>query len=130
MTQIFTDPSCENVPCSFPDIEVFYVFVGPRRPRDGAARAIARERGTAFEHCEPGWYWRACLRGSPIGPFNCEREAIEEAQLWNANPEAAAACIAARLCECVGPRHVQTHDKHQRSSEDRIWRSKVGVKAA
>jgi len=90
---IYTDPPCENVPRSLPGIEVFYVFAGPRRPRDGAARAIAGERGTAFENCKPGWYWRACFHGPSIGPFNSEQEAIEEVQLWNANPEAAAASI-------------------------------------
>ena len=81
LRETLSDLSPENDPRALPGIEVFYVFPGPRRPRDGVARAIAGERGTASEDCEPGWYWRACFHGPSIGPFDSEHEAIERAQL-------------------------------------------------
>ena len=77
MTQVYSVPSQGDDPHSLPDCEVFYF-----------SQNDADYRGAYGEDdwpMPPGWYWWSCFSGclpdsDPIGPFDSEREAIEDAQ--------------------------------------------------
>ena len=77
MTQVYSVPLRESDPHSLPDCEVFYF-----------SQNDADYRGAYGEDdwpMPPGWYWRACFPGclpdsDPVGPFDTEEAAIEDAQ--------------------------------------------------
>ena len=66
MTQVYSIPSRESDPHSLPDVEVFH--------------------NSHFGYTwDDGWYYWYCLPGclpdgDPIGPFDSEEKAIEDAQ--------------------------------------------------
>ena len=70
--QFYTDPEREKDPNALPDAEVFH----------GSAHPVYEG------HCEEnydGYYWWPCLPGclpdgDPIGPFDTEQEAIDDAR--------------------------------------------------
>ena len=70
--QFYTDESREADPTALPDAEVFW--------SDGTPIDVDGECA------EPaGWYWHPCFPGclpdgDPIGPFETEDEAIEDAR--------------------------------------------------
>ena len=77
--QFYTDPERESDPNALPDAEVFTVTADDCEP------------GTVFwnddddEPFSPGFYWWSCLPGclpysDPIGPFDTEQEAIDDAR--------------------------------------------------
>ena len=67
MTQVYSNPERETDPHALPDIETFHSSdVGGLVPLEG-------------------WYWWPCFPGclpdgEPVGPFETEQEAIEDAQ--------------------------------------------------
>lgn len=68
MAQVYSDPSREDDPFALPDVEVFYD--DGFHPLNGA-----------------GYYWQSCFPGclpdsDPVGPFETEEEAIEDARGW------------------------------------------------
>ncbi len=78
MSQAYSDPSRENDPHSLPNIEVFYDDAdeahGHARNYDGDGNPV-----------QAGWYWWACFPGclpdgDPTGPFETEKEALDDAQ--------------------------------------------------
>jgi hypothetical protein len=73
MGQVYSDPSRENDKYALPDVEVWYAEEGE-----------AGEDGDG-EPMPAGWYWWSCFPGclpdgDPMGPFDSEEEAIEDAQ--------------------------------------------------
>lgn len=67
MTQVYSNPERESDPHALPDVEVFYI-------------------GDCDGEYPAGWYWQACFPGclpdsEPMGPFETECAAIEDAQL-------------------------------------------------
>jgi hypothetical protein len=70
--QFYSNPERESDPYALPDCETFFAD------------------STYFqdEYGEPqpaGWYWQACFPGclpdsDPVGPFETEQEAIDDAQ--------------------------------------------------
>ena len=67
--QFYFDESRENETHTLPDAEVFH----------------SSWSRTDSESLEPGWYWWACFPGclpdsDPVGPFDTEAEAIEDAR--------------------------------------------------
>ncbi len=80
MSQHYSDPSRESEPYALPDVETFY-----RTEADNAADGWFGDCG---EPLAPGWYWWTCLPGcmpdsDPMGPFETEQEAIDNAQDWD-----------------------------------------------
>ena len=71
--QVYSDPERENDVHALPNVEVFHVPVDCQiEAHDG-------------EEYEEGYYWWACFPGclpdgDPVGPFETEEEAIEDAQ--------------------------------------------------
>ena len=96
MSQHYSDPTRENEPTSLPDLETFYVSLddvldatfetwqGERLREsivDSARRYSVRDCATDLE----GWYYWTCFPGclpdsDPIGPFDSEQEAIDDAR--------------------------------------------------
>ena len=77
MTQHYSDPARETDPHALPDVEVFHVA-----PARVDARGYCHEPAVDLP---PGWYWQACFPGclpdgEPVGPFNSEQAALEDAQ--------------------------------------------------
>lgn len=76
MAQFYTDASRETDPTALPDAETFYM----------TAREQADMRGEApTEDDISGWFWQACFPGclpdgDPVGPFETEDDAIEDAR--------------------------------------------------
>ena len=67
--QFHTDPTRASDPHALPNAEVYY-------------SGISEEFKTGLE---PGFYWQPCFPGclpdgDPIGPFETEAEAIQDAQ--------------------------------------------------
>lgn len=85
MTQVYSVPSREEDKYSLPDVEVFYI----NRPRgfEGLAyigEMIVDESMVEYS-LDEGWYYWYCLPGclpdgDPIGPFDTEQLAIDDAQ--------------------------------------------------
>ena len=72
MSQIYSVPSREEDKYALPDVEVF------QSPED-------YDLGMSSPPLDDGWYYWHCFPGclpdsDPIGPFDTEAEAIEEAQ--------------------------------------------------
>lgn len=72
--QAYSDPSREADPHALPDIEIFEEMYGdtPSYFEDGTLMT-------------PGFYWWSCFPGclpdgDPVGPFETEAEALEDAQ--------------------------------------------------
>ncbi len=79
MSQHYSDPSREAAPYALPDVEVFYYSAELI-----AAEDLCHDDG---EPLAPGWYWWTCLPGCmpggvPMGPFETEQEALDNAQDW------------------------------------------------
>lgn len=75
MTQAYSDPRRASDPHALPDIEVFYAAEG----------ALDDPEDPNAEPSAAGWYWQAgfpgCMPdGDPVGPFDTETEALEDAQ--------------------------------------------------
>ncbi len=73
MTQAYSNPKRESDPHALPDVEVFY------------RRANAIYRDGEYQVEPTGWYWWSCFPGclpdsEPIGPFNTEAAALENAR--------------------------------------------------
>ena len=78
MSMHYTDPTRESNPYALPDVEVFYI---DSFEDDDAIR------GEDGEFLPEGWYYWACSPGclpdsEPLGPFDTEAEALEDAQSW------------------------------------------------
>lgn len=72
MSQFYTDPTRETDEHALPDAETVYFSAGEFVFDDES-------------DCDPGWYWWPCFPGclpdgDPIGPFETEEEAIEDAR--------------------------------------------------
>lgn len=75
MTQVYSVPSREDDPHSLPDVEVFYLNQNDVEEFRENGNDIAGE-GWYYWYCMPG-----CLPdGDPIGPFDSEQAAIDDAQ--------------------------------------------------
>lgn len=75
--QAYSDPSRESEPTSLPDIEVFYM--------NASEVKAANQANQDESYSGKGWYWWSCFPGclpdsSPMGPFDTEQEALEDAQ--------------------------------------------------
>jgi hypothetical protein len=73
VSQNYSDPRREGESHALPDIETFHV------PDDYQPETDDGER------LEDGWYWWSCFPGclpdgEPIGPFETEEEALEDAR--------------------------------------------------
>ena len=82
MSQFYFDPSRENETHALPDAELFYV--NKYGLLDGEQFYLDRQDGT-YQLAEEGWYYWACFPGclpdgDPIGPFETEDEAMEDAR--------------------------------------------------
>lgn len=71
MTQFYSNPARQNLPHALPDCEVFF---------------ISQDELSEYADLDSaGWYWWACFPGclpdsDPIGPFDTESEAVQDAQ--------------------------------------------------
>lgn len=77
MTQVYSDPAREKDPHALPNVEVFEVTEETLQD----FHHWSEEQGTIV----PGFYWWPCFPGclpdgSPIGPFDTEQQAIDDAQ--------------------------------------------------
>jgi hypothetical protein len=77
MSQNYSNPKRENEPHSLPDVETFYL--------DSEDVSYESAHDTSFGGLDEGWYYWHCLPGclpdsDPIGPFESEEKAIEDAQ--------------------------------------------------
>jgi len=77
---IHSDPDRENEAHALPNVEVFYDD-GDTSEWGGEPRNYDEDG----EPVQPGWYWWPCFPGclpdgEPIGPFETEQDAIDDAQ--------------------------------------------------
>lgn len=77
MAQYYSDPSRASDSYSLPDVEVFYRTLTANKA-DGWLDGDGEPMGE-------GWYWWSCFpgcmpEGDPMGPFDTEAEAVEDAQ--------------------------------------------------
>ena len=92
MSYHYNDPERETDPHALPDVEVFFTATG-ECPRCTSGSTAIGERcdcctleGNVIEPTgDSGWYYAfgfpGCLwDGSPMGPFESEKEALAEAQ--------------------------------------------------
>ena len=81
MTQFYSNPKREGDPFALPNCEVFEYTQA-----DSEVRFVMYgDEGDDNPFGAPGWYWWACFPGclpdsDPIGPFDTEAEAIDDAQ--------------------------------------------------
>ena len=77
MTKVYSNPEREHEPHALPNIEVFF--------HDGQ-NTITFDNGVQSHFgMTTGWYWWVCFPGclpdgEPVGPFETESEAIQNAQ--------------------------------------------------
>lgn len=93
MTQIYTDKSRETEEHALPNAEVFFMsyreFVTAEN-YTWMGEMMQEGQRDGFSNFQTasdlkGWYWWACFQGclpdgDPIGPFETEQEAIDDAQ--------------------------------------------------
>jgi len=77
MSQFYTDPSRETDEYALPDAEVFWAATGEL---NGCLEYLEED-----ETSLSGFYWQPCFPGcmpdgAPIGPFETEEEAIQDAR--------------------------------------------------
>lgn len=89
MGRFYSNPRRERDKYALPDCEVFYMDAGEwwydkkgerREPPDDGENI-----SDGWGRCEAGWYWWTCFPGcmpdsEPMGPFDTEEEAIEDAR--------------------------------------------------
>jgi len=90
--QAYSDPKRESNPYSLPDVEVFFMDMDDflfAEPDTWMSEKMNDEEGigTIMEHAKSlaGWYYWPCFPGclpdgEAIGPFETEKEALEDAQ--------------------------------------------------
>ena len=83
MTQIYSNPKRENEPHALPDVEVFYMSDDEIESYGHDSIWFCPDDG--FTYMPGGWYYWPCLPGclpdgDPIGPFESEQAAIDDAQ--------------------------------------------------
>lgn len=79
--QGYSNPERENDEHALPDVEVFYVDYGLETIHNLSEQMLALPGSETI-----GWYWWACFPGclpdgEPMGPFDSEAEALEDAQV-------------------------------------------------
>lgn len=77
MSQQYSDPTRADDPYALPDVEVFY--------HDGTSEPGDCWTDGDGEPFPAGWYWWSCFPGclpdgDPIGPYDTEQAALEDAQ--------------------------------------------------
>lgn len=81
--QAYSNPKRKNEPYALPDIEVFYM--SEEKIESFGHDSIWFYADDGFCYASEGWYWWTCLPGclpdsDPIGPFDTEEEALQNAQ--------------------------------------------------